>query len=544
MIVTRFAPSPTGYLHVGGARTALFNWLLARRLGGRFLLRIEDTDVKRNTPTAAAQVMADLRWLGLDWDEGPDIGGPSGPYSQSERRPIYDRYIRRLLDEKKAYYCFDTSEELGALRDEAQTEKRHNLYQRPSQFPTEADVQKARAEGRPVTVRFAVTQTEPIVVEDEIRGQVTFNPADIGDFIILKSDGFPTYHFAVVVDDELMGVTHILRGQEHLMNTPNHQLLQKALGFRIPKYAHMSVTVSDSGGKLSKRERPKALRTAVEAKVGVDHAVLAKAGGISVEELDSFLRGDSAPDMPAIDAMAEFLGVHLPEINVVDFFRSGYLPETMVNFLALLGWNPGDGREIMTRQELIEAFDLLRVTKANSLFDRNKLLAFNTEHIKRTPAETLAGHFRAYLKAVDSPVAGADDALLARIIRLNEGARTLEQIEQKSRFAFIPNEAVCYDPESVRKVLLKGDGLAILRAVGQGLAALKELTPETVETLLRGLAEEKQVGLGKVAQPLRVALCGNTVSLPIFDAAQMLGLNNTLKRIERTLKEFGPSRGS
>ncbi|HRS71934.1 MAG TPA: glutamate--tRNA ligase, partial [Anaerohalosphaeraceae bacterium] len=312
MIVTRFAPSPTGYLHVGGARTALFNWLLARRLGGKFLLRIEDTDLKRNTPTATAQVLKDLHWLGLDWDEGPDVGGPNGPYLQSQRRAIYDHYIRKLLDEQKAYYCFDTPQELEEMRSRAEAEKRHNLYPRPEQFPTEADAQKARREGRPVTVRFAVTQTEPIVIDDEIRGQVTFNPAEIGDFIILKSDGFPTYHFAVVVDDELMGVTHVIRGQEHLMNTPNHQLLQKALGFRIPKYAHMSVTVSDTGGKLSKRERPQALRNAMAGMKHLDKAAAAKAGGISLDQLESFLNGDSTPDMPAIDAMAQYLGVHLP----------------------------------------------------------------------------------------------------------------------------------------------------------------------------------------------------------------------------------------
>lgn len=539
MIVTRFAPSPTGYLHVGGARTALFNWLLARRLGGKFLLRIEDTDLKRNTPTATAQVLKDLRWLGLDWDEGPDVGGPNGPYLQSQRRDIYDYYIRKLLDEQKAYYCFDTPQELEERRIKAEAEKRYNLYPRPERFPTEADAQKARRQGRPVTVRFAVTQTEPIVVEDEIRGQVTFNPADIGDFIILKSDGFPTYHFAVVVDDELMGVTHVIRGQEHLMNTPNHQLLQKALGFRIPKYAHMSVTVSDTGGKLSKRERPQALRTAMAEMKNLDKAAAAKAGGISVDQLESFLKGESTPDMPVIDAMAQYLGVHLPEINVVDFFRSGYLPETMVNFLALLGWNPGDGREILTRQQLIESFDLTRVTKANSLFDRSKLLAFNTEHIKLTPITTLVDHFRCYLEAVGSPVAKADDAMLARIIRLNEGARTLEQMEMKSRFAFIQNQEVAYDAESVKKVLLKGDGLAILREVGQELAALTELTAETVEKLLRDLAARRQVGLGKVAQPLRVALCGTTVSLPIFDAVQMLGIDNTLKRIEQAISKFG-----
>lgn len=538
MIVTRFAPSPTGYLHVGGARTALFNWLLAHRAGGKFLLRIEDTDMKRNTPTATRQVMQDLRWLGINWDEGPEVGGPHGPYLQSERRDIYDRYIRQLLDAGKAYYCFDTSEELETTRKQAEAAKRSNIYRRPQICPTEADVEKARAEGRPVTVRFAVTQTEPIVIQDEIRGQVTFDPAEIGDFIILKSDGFPTYHFAVVVDDELMGVTHVIRGQEHLMNTPNHQLLQKALGFRIPVYAHMSVTVSESGGKLSKREQPKTLRKAIKEKPDVDLKELAAAGEITLEELDAFLKGDSTPDMPAIDAMAHFMGIRLPEINVVDFFRSGYLPETMINFLALLGWNPGDGREIMQREELIAAFDMSRVNKSNSLFDRDKLLAFNMEHIKITPMPVLVGHFRRYLHAVESPLEKADDALLESIIRMNEGARTLEQIEQKTRFAFVSNEDVQYDEEAVKKVLLKGDGLIMLKAVGEALAQLKELTPEGIETLLRGLAEEKKVGLGKIAQPLRVAICGNTISPPIFNAVDLLGLDNTLTRIENTLKRF------
>jgi glutamyl-tRNA synthetase len=538
MIVTRFAPSPTGYLHVGGARTALFNWLLARKSGGKFLLRIEDTDLKRNTPTAAAQVLKDLRWLGIDWDEGPDIGGPSAPYNQSERRAIYDRYLKQLLDEKKAYYCFDTADDLDATRKLAEAEKRHNLYPRPEVFPTEADAEKARAEGRPVTVRFAVPRDEAIVIEDEVRGQVRIEPSEISDFIIQKSDGFPTYHFAVVVDDELMGVTHVLRGQEHLMNTPNHQLLQKALGFRIPRYAHMSVTVSDSGGKLSKRERPKALRQAIGAMENVDLAALAKAGGISTEELAAFLEGAAMPDMPVIDAMADFLGIHLPEINLVDFFRSGYLPEALLNFLALLGWNPGDGREIMPLDELIAAFDLSRISKSNSLFDRNKLLSFNMEHFKLVPLPTLVKHLRAYLEEIESPVARADDALLGRIIQMNEGARTLEQIEQKTRFAFISNEAMTYDAGAVKKVLLKGNGLEMLKIVGEALALLPAVTSESIEALLRGLAEEKQVGLGKVAQPLRVAICGNTISPPIFDAVDMLGLDNTLKRIERTLQQF------
>ncbi|MHC5087369.1 MAG: glutamate--tRNA ligase [Planctomycetota bacterium] len=540
MIVTRFAPSPTGYLHVGGARTALFNWLLARKTGGKFLLRIEDTDMKRNTATAADQVLKDLKWLGIDWDEGPDIGGPNGPYKQSERRAIYDAYIAQLIDAKKAYYCFDTPEELTELRLAAEKEKRNNIYPRPDVFPSASDVEKAKAEGRPVTVRLAITQTDPIVIEDEIRGTISIEPTELSDFIIQKSDGFPTYHMAVVIDDELMGVTHIIRGQEHLMNTPNHQLLQKALGFRVPKYGHMSVTVSDSGGKLSKRERPKTLKKAIKAMADIDTDALAKAGSITAEELETFLKGKTTPDMPAVDAMAEFAGVHLPEINIVDFFRSGYLPETLVNFFALLGWNPGDGREIMNRDELIQAFDLSRVNKSNSLFDRQKLMSFNTEHLKTTltPIETLVTHFRAYLEENDSPVAKADDASLERIIRINEGARTLEQIEQKTRFAFLADEAIEYDPKAVKKVLLKGDGLAMLKAVAEALATLQELTPEAIETLLRSLAEEKQVGLGKIAQPLRVAICGNTISPPIFDAVDMLGINAVLKRIENTLTTF------
>jgi len=416
-VVTRFAPSPTGYLHVGGARTALFNWLWARRAGGTFILRIEDTDQKRNTPTAAQQVMDDLKWLGIQWDE---------------------------------------------------------------------------------------------------------------------------YNFACVVDDRLMKVTHIIRGQEHLNNTPGQQTLWQALfpDAPLPKYAHMSVTVSDTGGKLSKRERPKALRKAIKATPEIDLETLAAAGNISSEQLDSFIRGKTMPDMPNIDAMAKHLGVALPEINIVDFFKSGYLPETMVNFLALLGWNPGDNREIMQVEELIGAFDISRLTKSNSLFDRQKLLAFNTEHIRMVSNEKLLGHLRSYLNTVESPMASADDELLSTIIKLCEGSRTLAQIEQKSKFLFVDNDKIKYDEKAVKKILLKNDGLAVLAIVREKLAAMEELTEQGIEDMLRGLAGEKQVGLGKVAQPLRVAICGTTISLPIFDSVRLLSKEKTLKRIDNTLKKF------
>jgi glutamyl-tRNA synthetase len=538
MIVTRFAPSPTGYLHVGGARTALFNWLLARRMGGKFLLRIEDTDVKRNTPTATAQVLEDLKWLGIDWDEGPDKGGPNGPYLQSQRLDIYTKFAHQLVEQGKAYYCFDTSDELDAMRKQAETEKRKNIYPRPARFPDESDVKKAQSEGRPVTIRFAVDQSKPVIIQDEIRGQVQFDPAELGDFIIIKSDGFPTYHFAVVIDDQLMNVTHVIRGQEHLMNTPNHQLLQQALGFRTPVYAHLPVIVSEGGGKLSKRERAKVLKDAVKSRGDIDLAAMAAAGGTDLETVQRFLAGDSTPDMPIVDAMAAYAGVHLPEINIVDFLRSGYLPETLVNFLALLGWNPGDQREIMTVEEMTASFDLSRVNKSNSLFDRKKLLAFNTEHIKLCKPDRLLGYFKAYLKENHSPVAQAGDALLLRLLKVNEGARTLEQIEQKCRFAFMADDAIVYDEEAVKKVLLKNEGLVMLRVIAEGLKSLPEVTAESIETLLRGIAEQKQVGLGKIAQPLRVALTGTTISPPIFDTVDILGLDRTLKRIALTITKF------
>ncbi len=540
-VVTRFAPSPTGYLHVGGARTALFNWLWARRNGGTFILRIEDTDQKRNTPTAAKQVMADLQWLGIEWDEGPEVGGPNGPYLQSQRRDLYDKYVRRLLDEGKAYYCFESAEELDALRQEAEAQKTGFVYRRPENPPSEEQAQQARADGRAVAIRFAIPQDQSIVVNDVVRGQISFNPAELGDFIILKSDGFPTYNFACVVDDALMQVTHVIRGQEHLMNTPGQQALWQALfpDEPLPKYAHMSVTVSDSGGKLSKRERPKALRTAIEKLAEPDLSKLAEVGGISRDDVAAFLEGKSVPDIPAIDAMAASLGVHLPEINIVDFFKSGYLPETMVNFLALLGWNPGDQREVLSVEELIEAFDLSRLTKSNSLFDRQKLIAFNTEHIRMVPKETLLDHFKAYLEQVQSPLLAADDEVLLKVLELCEGARTLEQIDQKSRFLYIDDDKIEFDETAVKKVLLKGQALEVLQIVRDRLAEMDEYTESALEEMLRGMAEERQVGLGKVAQPLRVALCGTTISLPIFDSVNLLGKKRTLARIDATLRKFG-----
>lgn len=504
------------------------------------ILRIEDTDQSRNTPTAMQQVMRDLRWLGIEWDEGPDVGGPNGPYCQSQRLEIYNKYARRLLDAGKAYYCFTTAAELEELRAEAERAKTGFKYQRPASFPTHGEAEKARAEGRSVVVRFAMPD-EDIVVQDMLRGEVRFSAKELSDLVIIKSDGFPTYHFACVVDDELMEVTHVIRDQGHLMNTPSHQAMQKALGFRTPAYCHMSVTVNESGGKMGKRDRAKALVLAIRTRAGVDRMALAAAGGITAEQLESLMKGESMPDMPQIDAMAHHLGVHLPEINVVDFFRSGYLPEALFNFLALLGWNPGGKQEILSKEGMIAAFNLEKLTKTNCLFDRKKLTAFNTEYMKMLSTDVLRGHLRDYLKEVASPVAAASDELLETLIRANEGARTLEDIDHKSRFLFVADDAVEFDEKAVHKVLVahENEGIKVLRVLREKLAAMAEFTSEQLEEMLRQFAEEHKLGMGKVAQPIRVAICGTTISPPIFESVQLLGKEATLARIDRALEKYG-----
>jgi glutamyl/glutaminyl-tRNA synthetase len=503
------------------------------------ILRIEDTDQKRNTPTATKQVIEDLRWLGIEWDEGPVVEGPNGPYLQSQRRDIYDRYLKQLLDAGKAYYCFETTDELQAMRDEAVAEKKTFSYARPEVLPDEQAVAKARAEGRPVVVRFAMPNTD-IVVQDIVRGEVRFAASELGDFIIQKSDGFPTYHFACVVDDELMEVTHIIRGQEHLMNTPGHQALQDALGFRRPIYAHMSVTVSEGGGKLSKRERAKTLLKAIKDKPETELEQVAQAGGITLEEMRSFLAGDSTPDGPNLTSMAKFLGVYLPEINVVDFFKSGYIPEAMVNFVALLGWNPGDNREIMPLEDLIEAFDVRRLTKTNSLFDRKKLIAFNMEHMRMLGAEKLLPHFKRYLQVNESALLTLDDAALLHLLKASEGARTLAEVEQKGMF--LVAEKITFDLNAVKKVLQK-DGVAdLLAQTRDTLQELGSWDEPSIHTAIEELCTTHAVGMGKIAQPIRVAITGTTVSPPIGDSLVLLGKDKTIQRINETLEYLEESR--
>lgn len=538
---TRFAPSPTGYLHIGGARTALFNYLLARRLGGKFVLRIEDTDQTRNIEAADRKLVEDLRWLGLHWDEGPEIGGPAGTYHQSQRLTNYQEHARRLLDEGKAYYAFDTREELDAMRAAAQKAKRNFRYPRPASFPSDADAQRARDAGRTVVVRLKMPDHD-FTVPDQILGDVTLKAEELDDFVLLKGDGWPTYHFAVVVDDQAMLVTHVLRGQEHLMNTPNHMALQEAFGYRTPVYAHLPIILNMDGSKMSKREKDRVVRAAAEAALRAgkyDEAQLReRAGGVKPEIFAAWRREETQLEGGALRKLARLLAVHLPEIEIHDFRCTGYLPEVLLNFIALLGWSPGADREKMSVAEMCTLFSLDRVGKTNARFDRQKLLAFNTDALAAADLPRKLAGLRDYLAVNEpGPLTGLDDARLAHLIELCAGFRVFADIEDKTAIFFAPDEAVRYDEDAVRKVWLKndGEGLRVLRELRERLAAHADWSPPALEALLRQAGESAGLGLGKIAQPLRVALTGTTVSASLFHSLPLLGQQRTLARIDRAL---------
>jgi len=535
---TRFAPSPTGYLHIGGARTALFNYLLARRLGGKFVLRIEDTDQTRNVADADAKLMDDLRWLGLEWDEGPQVGGPYGPYYQSQRLPVYQEHVRRLLDAGHAYYAMETREELEAMRKAAIAAGEKGFrYRRPRRFPSESEAQAARQAGRPVVVRFRMPERD-FVVPDQILGDVTIRAAELSDFVLLKADGWPTYNFAVVVDDAAMRITHVLRGQEHLMNTPNQMALYEVFGYPLPRFAHLPIIFNMNGTKMSKREKDKVVRDAAAAAHLDDDRVRELAGLDDPELVSAWRNGETQLPAAALLRLARHLRVHVPEIDIHDFRRSGYLPEVLVNFIALLGWNPGTPQEKFTLQELCAVFSLERVGKTNARFDREKLMAFNTAALEAASPERKLAACRDYLRVnEDGPLSGLDDGTLRQVIELCRGLRTFADLELKCGALFAPDEALQYDEQAVKQHLLKAEhaGLQVVREMQSRLAALAEWTTPALDALIRGYAEEKHLGLGKVAQPLRVALTGTTISPPIAETLALLGRERSLARLKRAL---------
>lgn len=487
-VKTRFAPSPTGWLHVGGARTALFNYLLAQKAGGTFLLRIEDTDRTRHDESAVGKIIDDLRWLGLEWDEGVDVAagevtatGDNGPYRQSERLDIYRQYVDRLLAEGRAYYAFETPGELDAMHKGAEAEKKSFRYPRPDALPTADDAARARAAGRPVVVRFLRPDHE-VTINDEVFGPVTMPADELDDFVILKADGYPVYHMANVVDDHLMGVTLICRGQEFLGQTWRQKALREALALPEPRYGHLPLIMDSSGRKLSKRD------------------------------------GD---------------------VEVHAFRRAGYLPETMVSFLALLGWNPGTEQEKFTLDELAELFSLDRIGKSNAKFDRDKLLAFNTAAVAAADEDRLVAAFADFLSLSETPIPSDDESLLRTLLAGNKGMRTFEDIVSKCGVLFAGDDAYEFDAKAVAKVLTKneGAGLAVLAQLRAALADC-EFTHDALDKLVTDFCETNGLGMGKVAQPLRVAVTGSTVSPGIFETLMMLGRKKTLKRIDRCLSQL------
>jgi glutamyl-tRNA synthetase len=542
-IVTRFAPSPTGYLHVGGARTALFNWLLARHFAGqgKFLLRIEDTDLARSTQQACDQLLEDLKWLGLHWDN-PEL------VFQSKRVEIYNRIIEDLMSRGLAYEAWETTEELNAARQQAEKSKRAFIYKRRDY--TADEIAGFKAAGRKAVVRFA-TPVKEYRFRDVIAGkEIVQPPEECQDFVIRKTDGMPTYHFAVAVDDEAMKVTHVLRGQEHTKNTFLHVALQEALGYPRPIYAHLSTIQNMDASKMGKRDRDKKVREQSNnylkntKKSVVD---LATAAGLDSTRVTEWLgNSKSQLDPSEHDKLMPVIGLKpgdLPEILVHDFRKNGYLPEALLNFLALLGWSPGENKELMPIDEMVRTFSLERIGNANAKFDRAKLLAFNTQTAETaTPARLLAA-LKNYLSVnPESPLNSASDAQLGLILQMKKGFRTLREVDELCRFFFHADDAIAFETKAVEKVLKKenGAGLAALGDVRELFAAAPDWKADALEAIVKQYCEQKGLGLGNVAQPIRVAISGTTVSPPIFQSVEFLGKERTLERIDRCLAVVKP----
>jgi glutamyl-tRNA synthetase len=549
---TRFAPSPTGHLHVGGARTALFNWALARREGGRFLLRIEDTDVLRSSDAAVAGILEDLAWLGIGWDAGPEYGGHGGdpeqlgPFFQSQRLSLYREAVDTLVEKDLAYPAFETPEELDAMRQRARAEAGVFRYVRPADWDRERAL--ARRKDEPHVIRFR-WPNEATRVRDAILGEVSF-PADFGDdFVILKRDGFPTFHLAVVVDDARMGVTHVLRGQEHLNNTPRHIFLLRGLGLPEPVWAHLPLIHNPDGSKMSKRDADKAIRAALDTPER--EQIAERVFGPSFA---AWRKSKDAQQPPAqVKVVAKELGIALPQITVEDFREAGYLPEVILNFLALLGWSTGekqgDGRDLerFDSDYLAAHFALERVGRGNAKFDRAKLLAFNHETLAALTNEAWLERWQGWCERY-APEARARLADPGRALRYAEAlrprARTLAEPGapgSPGRFALVDDDAFDYQGKAVEKLLRKGEpsGLSLLPAIRDRLAALDPFEPEPIEAAVGAFAGERGVKLGLVAQALRTAVTGAGASPPLGATLVILGRDATLTRIERCLAEIG-----
>ena len=465
----RFAPSPTGSLHIGGARTALFNWLFARHNGGKFILRVDDTDLQRSTEESMKGILEGLRWLGIDWDEGPIY--------QSQRIEEYRKFANKLLEEGKAYYCFCTKEELEEMRKQAEKEGRPPMYTGKCRNLTKEQIEEHLRQGRKPVIRLKVPQQGKTVVHDVIRGDVEFDNSTFDDFIIMKSDNMPTYNFATVVDDYQMGITHVIRAEEHLSNTPKQILIYEALGVEIPQFAHVSMVLAPDRSKLSKRH-----------------------GATSVQE----------------------------------FRDQGYLPEAIVNYITLLGWMPKDGEEIFDVSKSIKEFTLERVSKNPAVYDVQKLTWINGHYIRNYDLDKLTEAVIPFLKAKNLIREDFDYDYIKKIVSaVREREKTLVDIADAMSYYF--TEVNEYEEKGVKKYFTKEKVVDILK---KAVVTLKEIEPFnkfTTEEVYRKLVEELQISSGELFHPTRLAISGRTFGPGLFDIMELLGKERTIERIEKAI---------
>ncbi|MBF0573551.1 MAG: glutamate--tRNA ligase [Desulfamplus sp.] len=474
-IITRFPPSPTGYLHIGGARTALFNWLYARQKGGRFVLRIEDTDEARSTKESVDAIFESLEWLGIDWDEGP--------YFQTQRYDIYKDYINKLVESGHAYYCDCSPEEVEAMREEARATGKKPMYNGKCRELNKKPNSGSKDGKSPnMVVRIKAPKMGATVVDDVVKGSTAFPNSEIDDFIIQRSDGSPMYNLAVVIDDITMNINTIIRGDDHLVNTPKQIIIYNALGASLPLFAHVPMVLGSDKARLSKRH-----------------------GAMSVSEYK---------DM-------------------------GFLPDAMLNYLVRLGWSHGD-QEFFTRQELIDKFSLEHIGRSPSMFDMDKLTALNAKHIQSKSSSELSPIFLSNLEKIgftNLPNSLADAELnLEKIIEtLQPRSKTMVEMADASQFYF--KEPIEFD-ESAAKKFLKPDMVDPLKRSAEYIKAisLSDFSEKNLEELFKKIMEETNLKFGKIAQPLRVALTGTTVSPGIFEMILALGKNRTVQRIEKAIE--------
>ena len=517
---TRFAPSPTGYLHIGGVRTALFNWLFARKHGGQFLLRIDDTDQERNVDAALAPILHGFRWLGLDWDEGPEVGGPYAPYYQSQRLSHYQSAAKKLLASGHAYRDYARPEELQAERAAAEGEKRSFVYSRTWMAETEEQAKAFEAEGRTGVVRLKMPREGKLVIKDLVRGDVEFDWAREQDHVVQRADGTCLYHLASVVDDFDYKITHVIRAEEHLSNTPRQIFIAQSLGYALPQYAHLPyVAEPGSKKKLSKRKIADYLKNA-EFKKLYDHGhAIAQALGIECE---------AATFNPVL----------------VDFYEQvGYLPDAIINYLLLLGWSLDDKTEFFTRDEMIANFSLERVVQAPASFDLKKLSSFEDQYMQKYPMKQKVAKVLPYLQRTGFIATPPPCDTAPKLTQILEAAgnriKTFGDILDYTNF-FTADEALAYDEAAFAKSITQAPGATeLLAKFSAQLATVEPYETAPLEAFTQQFIAAEGKKIGELIHPLRVALTGKGVGLGLFDTLVILGRERSQHRIALAIAKSG-----